>query len=292
MVRGMAVAVMSNPPPGLRVNPLPLAIVGNPKRRRTSTPQERPMTPKEKKAFAAKMKAARAAKAKGRSPTVTKSKAAKRTARKAKRTARRAAAPRAKAIVVTANAEQLKAVKVNPGKRRRKLRRNPDMKGFLADVTGSFSELKSLGTPQGMIWAGAGAASSAVLGSMIAPQVAKLVPAMSQPLARGLNAATYAVAGLAPALLVKDSSKRRKFILGALGVAISEGLFPWLDRGCPAQGARDRRNDRHPAGDQGPGRRRHHPERPRRPGCLDQAPDRRLFRRNRETLSEDQEPEG
>ena len=190
------------------------------------------MSPKEKQAFAAKMKAARAAKR--RRKTAPKAKVAKaaqraarkvqRTARRAKRVARRAAAP--KAIVVTANAQHLKAVKVNPGKRRRKLRRNPGMGGFLADVTGSFSELKSLTTPQGMLFAGAGAASAAVLGSIVAPQVAKMVPAMSQPLARGLNTATYAVAGLAPALLVKDSSKRRKFILGALGVAISEGIFP------------------------------------------------------------------
>ncbi len=228
----MAVAVMTNPPPGLRANPLPLAVVGNP-RRIPTPPQDRRMTPKQKKAFAAKMKAARAAKSKARTPAAKKASTQARTVRRAKRKtraikrAKKRTVKRTSAIIVsTRQPTARKVTKTNPGKRRRKTRRNPGAAGFLSDVTGCFSELKNLSKPEGMMFAGAGAASAMVLGSVLAPTIAKFVPAVSQPIARGLNAATYALAGLPPALLIKDSGKRRKFILGVLGVALSEGIFP------------------------------------------------------------------
>lgn len=215
----MPTALMTNPP-GLRRNPL-MALVGNP------PSKDRTM------AKAKKSKKRSAAKARRTAPKKAAPVAVARPApvRRKKRTARKAAPVRSLAVV-KGPAGGLRTVKLNP--RRRKVARgggvlrNPitGASGLFSDLKALPGELSSLATPAGMIWAGAGVGASAVLGAVIAPYIATLIPVSSPMAARVANGATYAIAGTVPALFIKDPSKRRKFMLGVIGMAASEFLFP------------------------------------------------------------------
>ena len=217
----MPTALMSNPP-GLRRNPL-MALVANP------PSKDRTM------AKAKKSKKRSAAKARRTAPKKAAPVAVARPApvRRKKRTARKAAPVRSLAVV-KGPAGGLRTIKLNP--KRRKFTRgggrgvlcNPitGASGLFADLKALPGELSSLATPAGMIWAGAGVGTSAVFGAVIAPHIANMIPVSSPMAARIANGATYALAGTVPALFIKDPSKRRKFMLGVIGMAASEFMFP------------------------------------------------------------------
>ncbi len=220
---------MSNPANGVRRNPL-MAVVG------VNPAKARPMKKKSKAKAKAKRRVSQAV-AKQRLANLRKAQAAlaakkasaPTTKRRAKRTKRKGRA-RTTAVAVVTGAKGLKATRLNPRRRSapRGWLRNPlsATGGIFADFKALPGELSNLFTPQGLMWAGAGAATSAVLGAVIAPTVAKFVPVSSPLVGRFVNGGTYLVAGAVPALALRDPAKRRKFLAGAVGLALSEVIAP------------------------------------------------------------------
>jgi hypothetical protein len=118
----------------------------------------------------------------------------------------------------------------NPGRRRR-ARRNPPGGagggGLMADVAGLGSALAGLAKqPSGLVWAGGGAAVTAVGGNLVAAQVAKAMPTLSPGMGRMVNAAVFAGVAVGASRFLKDPVKRRQMLAGGLAVAAVELLAP------------------------------------------------------------------
>jgi hypothetical protein len=244
----MGTVLMTNPPrrsSAALANPpgLALAVIGNPGRRSTS--QGTTM----KKKRSSKRRARRAATIKARAATVRR--------RTTRRVARRRSMPAgagldgpgtpaslnpsrkywrvAKRIPWKNPSSKYWRVKTrtpwkNPGRRRR-ARRNPPGGpgggGLMADVAGLGSALAGLAKqPSGLVWAGGGAAVTAVGGNLVAAQVAKAMPTLSPGMGRMVNAAVFAGVAVGASRFLKDPVKRRQMLAGGLAVAAVELLAP------------------------------------------------------------------